>query len=147
MTDPGPAATGPSHEEDLRSQQAHARRDRAVPTRTFLAIGGIVAVIAAIYALVTYEEAGMTMLVLATALALWVGVYLWLQARPAPAEDTEEPSTETYLPHESVWPVGIGAGAFFAFNGLLLGPWFLFPGAVLLVISIAGWARQSRYRT
>ncbi len=127
-------------------QQARTRRDRAVPRRTFLAIGVVIGVMALIYALIAYEEAGTTMLLLAAALALWVGVYLWLQGRPAPTDVTEEQAAEHYLPHESVWPLGVGAGAFLAFNGLLLGPWFLFPGAVLVVVSIAGWARQSRYR-
>ena len=123
-----------------------AERDRAVPAGVFLIIAAIMVIAATVYWFVSYEDAGTTMLALAAVLAGWAGGYLWLQGRAAAPGADERAEPEHYLPHASLWPFGIGAGAFFAFNGLLLGPVFLFPGAVLLVLSIAGWARQSRQR-
>src|SRR5690606_41683332 len=105
------------------------------------------------------------MLVVAAVLGLWVGVYLWLQQRePAAridaavaagdaiaAEGRAEPGTGEaedghYLPHASVWPFAIGVGAATLANGLVLGLWVIVPGAVLLVVGIAGFVRQTRHR-
>ena len=123
--------------------------DRRVPGRVFLGVGAFVGVLAALYAATAYEEAGTAMLALAAGLSLWAGSYLWLQQRPVPTTEAEV-ETETvglYLPHASPWPLAIAVGAFLALNGLVIGGWFWFPGATVLAIGIAGFARQSRHRT
>src|SRR5690606_40724296 len=67
------------------------------------------------------------------------------------AEGRAEPGTGEaedghYLPHASVWPFAIGVGAATLANGLVLGLWVIVPGAVLLVVGIAGFVRQTRHR-
>lgn len=121
------------------------RRELRIQSRVFLSIGAIVAVMAAIYIRLSYEEAGSVMLVLAAGLSFVCGGYLWLQLRRrGPEGDAAAPM---YLPHSSVWPFWIGLAAFLFTNGLVLGVWFLVPGAVLLLIGLVGFVRQSRARS
>jgi hypothetical protein len=116
----------------------------ATEARVLLGVGGFVLVLAAIYGATADEDAGRTMLVLAAVLILWPATYLWLRGRPQP--EAEQEAVDEYLPHSSPWPFAIGLGAFLALNGVLAGGWFAFPGAVLLVIGIGGFIRQSRLR-
>ena len=58
----------------------------------------------------------------------------------------EQPKEAQYLPDASPWPFGIGLGVTLLLNGLLIGTWFLVPGVMVLALSIAGFARQSRHR-
>ena len=139
----------------------HLTNDSAVPHRVFLAIAGLVGVLAIIYWFTAYEDAGTVMLGLAAGLALWCGVYLWLCQRhirseeaeavgpPAAARPPDATATEveaTYVPHASVWPFVMGVGAAALFNGVVLGVWVLAPGAALTVIGVGGFIRQSRHR-
>ncbi|HEY6416502.1 MAG TPA: cytochrome c oxidase subunit 4 [Acidimicrobiales bacterium] len=126
--------------------------DRAVPWRVFLAVGAFVLVVGAIYWGTAYEESGTVMLIVAGLLSLWIAAYLWLQARTPPtgpreAVDTQHPDEVAhYLPHASVWPFAIGLGAATLANGLVLGVWLIVPGALLMVLGIAGFVRQTRRR-
>ena len=127
--------------------------DRAGPWRVFLAVGAFVLVLGAIYWGTAYEESGTVMLIVAGLLSLWIGAYLWLRARtPGPAEAADAaaaPGPEEvapYLPHASVWPFTIGLGAATIANGLVLGTWLIVPGALIMVLGIAGFVRQTRRR-
>jgi hypothetical protein len=141
--------------------------DRAVPLRVFLVIGGFVLVMGTIYWVASYEESGIVLLLLAAALALWVGIYLWLLQRRAGPETIEAtqaagevlaaegrampgtgigPGHEHYLPHASVWPFAIGLGAATLANGLVLGLWVIVPGVALMALGIGGFVRQTRRR-
>lgn len=132
-----------------RNPTPHAFRvpDRLVPARVFLAIGGFVLVIAVIYWATAYEEAGTALLVLAAALSLWCGAYLWLQQR-SPADEHDHPGHEepAFLPHASPWPFVMGVGAFLLANGFLVGGWFFTPGAAVLALGVGGFVRESRAR-
>jgi uncharacterized membrane protein YfcA len=138
--------------EGPRGHEAGSRTDdRAVPWRVFLVVAAGLTVLAAIYGATSYEEAGTTMIAVAAVLALWSGVYLWLQQRPRPdqraAEVAGEQGGETaYLPHASVWPFAIGLGAATIANGLVLGTWVLVPGAAILALGVGGWVGQTRRR-
>ena len=119
--------------------------DLKVQWRIFLGLALFIAVIGAIYWFVSYEDAGTTLLALASGLALLFGGYLFVQDRKVATATTRPPHDE-YLPHSSVWPFGIGFGFFLAANGLILGlPWTV-PGAVLVATSVGGFVLQSRYR-
>ncbi|MBW3574164.1 MAG: cytochrome c oxidase subunit 4 [Actinobacteria bacterium] len=118
---------------------------------TFLLLAG------AVYAAGSSEDAGTTMLLLSSAMALMIGAYLAVQSRkrtdpaqgaaPAPDGPTEPASAEgAYLPHASVWPFAMGMGLVVMANGLVLGMWALVPGALLAGTSLWGYARQSRRR-
>ena len=123
--------------------------DRAVPWRVFLAIAAIVAVMAAIYWVVTRDEySGIVLLVLTVGLTAWVGLYLWLGVRgegPTATEPAAE-AHEHYLPHASVWPFAIGLGAATLANGLVLGLWVIVPGLALMALGLGGFVRQTRRR-
>jgi len=115
--------------------------------RAYLALGALVALMAAVYWFTSYEHAGTAMLVLAACLALLIGGYLALTARRATtsagnAGDEAEP----YLPHASVWPFFIGVAALVAANGLALGLFALVPGVIALGGALVGYAGQSRRR-
>ncbi len=120
--------------------------DLKVQWRIFLGLAAFIAVIGAIYWFVSYEDAGTTLLALAAGLALTCGGYLFLQDRRESRTTPPEHEPPYYLPHESVWPFGIGLGVFLAFNGLILGPAWALPGAVIIATSLGGFVAQSRRR-
>ncbi len=145
--------------EGPRGHEAHPPvDDRAVPWRVFLAVGAFVLVMGAIYWGTAYEESGTVMLIVAAVLSLWIAAYLWLRSRTPPTEPVEAPvrggaaavpqpeDAVHYLPHASVWPFAIGLGAATVANGLVLGVWLIVPGALLMVLGIAGFVRQTRRR-
>jgi hypothetical protein len=167
------------------------RRDAAVPWRIFVGIAVFMALIAVLYWLVSYEDAGTVMLALSCGLALLVGGWLFLQdhhrrrgpAEPPPQVQVDaaagtvgdsgaatttsgaaatsgatatsrvvgraaEVETEgaAYLPEASVWPFGIGLGALAMLNGLIVGWAYAVPGAMLLLLAVAGFISQGRRR-
>lgn len=147
MSDTGtdrPLVVDSSEVDDAESKDQH------VPWRFFLGIGMALGVIAVIY-LPSGEEAGMVMLVVASILGLWCGIFLWRNGRALESGkvvDAAHAGEEAmYLPTSSPWPLGIGAGLALVFNGLIIGIWFLVPGVMILAVSIGGWARQSRHRS
>ena len=127
-------------------------RDARAATIIFLSIGSAVGTMALIY-LLTDDDAGQMMLGVASLLGLWCGFFLWRHSAAGPTTVDEDPAgAETpdermYLPHASIWPFWIGTAAFFLTNGLILGTWFLVPGAVLLSIGLIGFVRQTRMRS
>lgn len=118
----------------------------SIQSRIFFAIGGAVAVMAGIYVMASYDEAGSVMLVLAACLSLVCGTYLWFQARRSVVDDPLKEDMP-YLPHASVWPFWIGVAAFLMTNGLVLGIWFLVPGGLLMTAGLVGFIRQSKARS
>lgn len=116
----------------------------------YLVLGGLIALIAAIYWFTSYEDAGTAMLVLSAGLALFIGVYLALTARRTTTdiagEADDSGKVEPYLPHASVWPFFVGVAALVTANGLALGLWALVPGAIALAGALVGYAGQSRRR-
>ena len=124
--------------------------DQAVPMRVFLGVGAFIAILAVVYWFVSYEDAGTTMLVLASCLALFCAVWLYLQdrkGRVAPAGDFPgDEQSAPYLPDASVWPIAVAAGAALALNGLILGWAYAVPGAALLGLAVGGFVLQSRRR-
>lgn len=142
----GPLAPVDPMREDGSPEAAGGR----VEARIFLGIGAAVLVMTVLYGVTAREEIGTTMLLLAAGLAAMAGGYLAFQARrrvdPAATAGNREVAEEAYLPHASIWPLGMGAGCVVLANGLALGAWALVPGAMLTVASVWGYARQSRRR-
>jgi Cytochrome c oxidase subunit IV len=129
--------------------------DATVPWRVFLAVGVLVAVLAAIYWFTAYEDAGTVLLGLSAVLALWCGLFLWTQVRARRRADLAGPSERLdlapevepyYLPHASVWPFVMGLGGALILNGMVLGTWVLVPGVGLTALGTAGFVRQTRRR-
>jgi len=141
---------GTSTELEATNIDEDADHDKRVPWRVFLTIGGILAVMALIYA-PSGERAGTAMLTVAAVLGLWCGVFLYRNGRrlesPGAVDAAHAGEEAVYLPAASPWPVGIGLGLALVLNGLIIGTWFLVPGVMVLALSIGGWSRQSRHRT
>ena len=134
----------------MRDDGAPEAAGGRVEARIFLGIGLAVLVMCVVYAATSGERAGTTMLLLTAGLGALAGGYLLSQARsaaePAATGGNREVAEEAYLPHASIWPLGIGTGCVVLANGLALGAWALVPGLMLTVASIWGYARQSRRR-
>lgn len=145
-----PESTAPDEEiEGPATEIEPARREVLVQSRVFLGIGTIVSVMAVIYLATAYESAGSVMLILAAALSFVCGGYLMFHLRRSdkPKGDLEHGDHAQYLPHASIWPFLIGVAAFLLTNGLILGTWFLVPGALLLLAGMVGFVSQSRARS
>lgn len=146
-----PPAEGPRHEAAVVEPED---RDRRVQARLFVGLAVFFVVTAVLYRLTSSENAGTTMLVLSGGFGALAGGYLWVQGRkpltapggPGTEAEAEAEAEEPYLPHASVWPLGVGTGAFLVANGLILGIWFLVPGTLLLGVSVIGYCLQSRRR-
>ena len=134
----------------MRDDGAPESAGGRVEARIFLGIGAAVLVMGLVYAATSGERAGTTMLVLTAGLGALAGGYLLSQAHdraePAATGGNRQVPEEAYLPHASIWPLGVGAGCVVMANGLALGAWALVPGAMLTVASVWGYARQSRRR-
>jgi len=132
------------------STDRQAAADRAVPWRVFLGVGVFIAVLAIIYWFVSYEDAGTTMLVLASCLALFCGIWFYLQDRRRVVEPTggadRRDAAPPYLPDASVWPIAVGVSTALALNGLIIGWAYAVPGAALLALAVVGFVVQSRRR-
>ncbi len=87
-------------------------------SRIFLGIAAFMAVIGVVYWFASYEPAGTVMLGLSSSLAALCGVYLQVQSEHDHIEAADD--DHHYLPHSSVWPFGIAAGAALAANGLIV---------------------------
>jgi hypothetical protein len=112
----------------------------------FLVLGAV------IYGVWSGEATGTVLLVLTGGFAGIVAGYLGLQDRlertRARAETTESGAVvdDQFLPHASVWPFEMGAGAALGLSGVVLG-WAIFvPGVILVVHALIGWIIQSRHR-
>jgi hypothetical protein len=124
------------------------KRDLRVQTLVFLGVAAFIAVIAAVYWFVSYEEAGTTMLVLASGLGAVFGGWLLLQDRKAEhgSVDADDEEDGHYLPVASVWPFAVGIGAALALNGLILGWPYAIPGGLALLLALAGFVGEARRR-
>jgi Cytochrome c oxidase subunit IV len=119
-----------------------------VEARMYLVIAGFLVVAFAIYLLASYEWAGVVLLLVGAVMGIFMGGYLERQARVRTDAAAIEGAAEgEYLPHASIWPFGLGAGALLMANGLALGLWAVLPGAALMAGSLWGFARQSKLRS
>lgn len=131
---------------------------KGLPTETWVygIIGLAYLVMAAVYWFTSYEPAGSAMLLGGALFAVVTSSYYAVKLRGVQDETmadewptpTEPPRHEgLYLPHTSIWAVGIGVGAAITLAGIPIGWWVCLPGAALLVHSVIGFATQSRDRT
>lgn len=131
---------------------------RGLPTETLLfgSLGLFYLVLAVIYAIAAYEWAGVALLGFGALFSFVAAAYFAFDLRDVQhdvelLEDElpDEPPTHAglYLPHASIWPIGVGIGSALTLAGLAIGWWVLLPGAALLVHSLIGFATQSRDRS
>ncbi len=121
-------------------------------SRIFLALATFFVVLTVIYWFVSdYEWAGTLLLALSAGLSVLTGGFLVLLDRGAGLRQELEPEDYEdrdvlFLPHESIRPFWVGAGAVLVAAGLPLGGWLLIPGAALVVFGLAGMVEEGRRR-
>ncbi len=119
-------------------------------THVFGGTGLVFFVIATLYASTGGEAAGIVLLYGSTVLSGTYAVYLRRHARPVrasiEAQEEGEIPNQLYLPEQSLWPVGIGAGGVLVLAGFAVGTWVLVAGALLLVRSVVGFVVEGRAR-
>jgi hypothetical protein len=132
------------------------RRGLPTESKLFGSLGLFYLLLTVIYALTAYEWAGVALLGFGALFSFIAAAYFaWdLRGVQDDVEQLEEAATTEppshhglYLPHTSVWPVGVGIGTALTLAGLAIGWWVLLPGAALLVHSLIGFATQSRDRS
>lgn len=151
------AATEDEGGTEVVGGRAAVEPARGLPTETrvFGVIGAAYVVGAVVYWTTSHEPAGTAMLTCAALFALVTAAYFGWRVRPAQLgaeadewpDPTEPPShAGMYLPHTSVWAIGIALGAALTLAGIPIGWWVCLPGVALLVHSVIGFAAQSRQR-
>ncbi len=116
-----------------------------------LGLGVFLAPWTAIYWMAAHEHGGAIALLATVMALLFLGAYLFLQARRTggrPEDDPEATPAEGagevgVFPTRSPWPVVMGGGAaIIAFFGVF-SRWLAVPGLVLLLLAAAGLAAES----
>jgi cytochrome c oxidase subunit IV len=115
--------------------------------RLFLGGGVLFALIAAVYFLISHDEAGGIALLLTAGLSAMIGFYLLITARRLPEQPEDDPRGEIwqadpdyghFSPHS--WaPLLVGVSAAITFAGLAFAAWIVVAGAVLVILSAAYW--------
>ena len=119
-------------------------------SHVFGGIGLAFVVIGTIYTVTDGEPAGVVLLFGSSVLAFTYAIYLArhlvaVQESILEQEEGTLPDTQ-YLPHQSLWPIGIGGGGVLVLAGFAVGTWVLFAGAVLLARSVVGFVSEGRAR-
>lgn len=122
-----------------------------VEWRLFAGAAGFFTVTATAYWLITYEDAGATMLAASVGAFAFVAVWLWFQNRhngPRPEDRADAIQSEGagdvgYYPSASAWPFVLGAGVVVLANGLVFGPPIAVLGAILMAAGVIGYAREA----
>ena len=117
----------------------------------FLGIGIFYGIIAAVYASIGGDPAGIACLILSSALALLVSFYVWFTQKKIGAvlpEDNLEAEIADgagelgfYSPH-SWWPLAVASFIIMAGLGLIIGWWLTAIAAGLLILSIIGFVTE-----
>ena len=148
MSDETSAPTGPA----TSAPTGLFARIKAWPheTHVFGGTGLTFFVIGTLYASTGGEAAGIVLLYGSTILSLTYAVYLLRHARPVrasiEAQEEGEIPNHLYLPEQSLWPVGIGAGGVLVLAGFAVGSWVLVAGALLLLRDFVGFVVGGRRR-
>lgn len=131
------------------SDQVEPAAGLPTESKIFLVTGLFAATIGIIYGFSSGGEwAGTVGLGAAAVFGLALALFMKREIRDV--QDTviaAEKADPLFLPHSSIWPLGIGGGAALVFAGLAFGFWFIIPGLALFFHSIIGFASQSRRRS
>jgi Cytochrome c oxidase subunit IV len=119
-------------------------------SRIALALGAFLILAGVVYALITYEWEGVTLMLTVAGGALLVGSYLalavqrargWLAAQPAGA--TGDAGIEPHVA-PTIWPLIFALSMIGLVIGAVESRWALVAGGVLLVVALAGWSLDVR---
>jgi hypothetical protein len=136
----------------LTAPDSTVSRLKALPheAHVFGGIGLAFVAIGVLYTATDGEPAGVVLLFGSALLSLTYAVYLArhaveVQESILEQEEGTVPDTQ-YLPHQSLWPVGIGVGGVLVLAGFAVGLWVFFAGVVLLGRSVVGFVSEGRAR-
>jgi hypothetical protein len=122
-----------------------------VEWRLFAGAAVFFTVTAGAYWLITYEDAGTTMLAASVPAFAFIAAWLWFQNRhhgPRPEDRGEATQADAagdvgYYPSSSPWPFVLGAGVVVLANGMVFGPPIAALGGLLMVAGVIGYAREA----
>lgn len=119
-------------------------------THVFGGISVALFLIGTLYTVTGGEAAGIVLLYGACLLTATYAVYLRGHADPTReavnAQEEGEAPNHLYLPTQSLWPAGIGAGGVLVLAGFAINAWVLVAGAILLLRSVIGFVVEGRRR-
>ena len=123
-----------------------------VESRLFAAAAAFFAVVATVYGLTSYEEAGTVMLALAVPGLAFVAIYLALQGRKTGLRPEDRPNADPadaagavgYFPSSSIWPLVMAAAAVLIANALVFGVWLAILGGFLFLTAVVGYAIEAQ---
>ena len=108
-------------------------------SRICLSLAGFLAIAGIVYGLTSHEHAGTTLLLTAAATFCFLGLVSRMVARAEAGSTTEE--MEVHVA-PTIWPFGFAVAAVVIAFGLVITPWILLAGAIVFVLSAAGWIRD-----
>lgn len=108
--------------------------------RICLALSAFLLVAGAVYGLTSHEDAGTTMLLVASATFCFLGlVTRSIAKREAAAEPEHEAEVEVA---PTIWPLVFSLSAVLLMLGIIATPWLAAVGAVVFLLAAAGWVRD-----
>ena len=99
-----------------------------------------------IYWLLSKDPTGTTCLALSIGLTFMIGYYLLFTARRMEARPEDRPDAEIsegsgeigFFPPHSWWPIGLAASFTVTMVGLIIGPFLVLIGGLMLVVTVLG---------
>jgi hypothetical protein len=108
-------------------------------SRMCLSLAVFLLIAGTVYGLTSHEHAGTALLLAAAATFCYLGLVSRMVARAEAGSDSEE--MEIHVA-PTIWPFGFAVAAVIIAFGLIITPWILIAGAVVFVLSAAGWIRE-----
>lgn len=108
-------------------------------SRLCLSLAAFLLIAGTVYGLTSHEHTGTTLLLAAAATFCFLGIVSRMVARAEAGSETEE--MEIHV-GPTIWPFGFAVAAVIIAFGLVVTPWILIAGAIMFVLSAAGWIRD-----
>ena len=113
----------------------------------FAFIAAFLVPVTIVYWVLSQDPTGTTCLALSIGLAFMIGYYLLFTARRMEARPEDRPDAEIsegsgevgFFPPHSWWPIAMAAGFTVTCIGLIIGPFLVLIGALILVITVLGF--------
>lgn len=109
-------------------------------SRICLGLAAFLAVAGGVYGVTSHEPAGTVLLLVAAATFCFIGIVTRRVAgRGEPADGVTE---EEVVVRPTIWPFGFAIAGVILAIGLIVDLWIVIAGAMVFVVSAAGWLRD-----
>lgn len=108
-------------------------------SRLCLSLAVFLLIAGTVYGLTSHEHMGTTLLLAAATTFCFLGLVSRMVARAEAGSETEE--IEIHVA-PTIWPLGFAVSAVIIAFGLVVTAWILIAGAIMFVLSAAGWIRD-----